>query len=328
MAVVQPKVYQWKNPYHLFQTFHDEKGYPQSKTVEELVKTLKELFPGKSKHIDKGRFSTILQQDYLDFGDEEWVAKHDPHFATMSKIIADQRKIEFDILDIDDRIALEEATGYSYPDNSKRQAGERWPRAVRGVWQLAHASALAEDIEGRREPHHIRAAILLVHGFLEDRHISNNKPCIKAVIIGRTGIWKARVWTATKKLFVSAEDYATDEDQFFIFQVPDFANDPLVAKRFNSMRGIMMGTVLDEEYGDPYPVVTAMCGAWRASAATAFFEKHDQCIDANFIGQLREQLPCGYFDSGAVAKTFQIGKDELEGFLGRKEGAKSHLVIK
>jgi hypothetical protein len=343
MAVEQLTVCQWKNPYHLFQAFLEKKeGYSQSKTAGELVSTLKELFRGPTQ-IDKGRFSTIVQQDYLDFGDRGWVDKHPRHVKAMNKIIADKRKLEFDILSLDDRIALEQAIDYKCPD-SGRQAGVRGHRALRGVWQLVHASALAEDIVGRREPHHIRIAILLVHGFLEDRCSSNSKPFIKAIIIGRTGIWKARAWIATKKLFITAEDYATNEDQFFVFQVPDFDSDPNAEKRFNSMRGVMAGTALDENYNGQYPIVAAVCGAGRLPAATRFFEANDRCIDASFINQLREQLHCGYFSpvmlieranstsAGAVnndleREYWQSLQISLRIILNQKEQVKSPLVI-
>jgi hypothetical protein len=135
---------------------------------------------------------------------------------------------------------------------------------------------------------------LLVHGFLEDDCLGNDKRSIKAIIIGRTGVWKAQAWIRTKRLFVTAEECAIKEDQFYNFKVPDFG-DPFAQKRFSSMRGVMTGIVLDENYNTEYPIVATTCAARRVPGATRFFEANDQCIDSSLIEQLRQRLPCDYF---------------------------------
>lgn len=335
MAVEQLTVCQWKNPYHLFQSFLKRKaGYNQRKTADELVKAIKALARGPIQ-IDKGRFATIVQQDYLDFGNNEWVEERTQHFEAMNGMIAGIWKREFNILNLDDRTALEQEINYKYPDGGQkfRKQGHR---ALRGIWRLVHASALAEDIERHRKPHYIRTAILLVHGFLEDQRSSNNKPCIKAIIIGRTGVWRARAWIEANKLFITAEDYVTNEDQFFIFQVPDFDSNPIAEKRFSNMRGAMMGTALDEKYDGKFPIIATACTAMRSFTSTHFFQANDRRIDASLICQLKKQLPCDYFAPADLLKklksenTDATGGDSdawLQVLLDRKEKVKSPLVI-
>jgi hypothetical protein len=311
----------WKNPYHLFAAvLQHELQFNQRQSAVALTSALKKRHGRGEVHMDVGRFSTIVQEDYLDILERDLAGMYARHFAAMNEILREKMTPElqkvlqstlegspFQLLNLEHRKALERAIEYAF--TSRDRELEREYSHIRGIWQLFHASVLAEDMRNERQ-HHIRAAVLVFFGFLPSHSETYEKARIKALIVGRSSVWRAHAWINGEKLFVMASDPRTNEDQVFIFNIPPLRTDPLAHRRFNRMRGIMSGTVLDEQYDGRYPVVSAPAVARKLPEWSRWLETHHWQIGNNFIQHIRNGISCDYFPPEDLIKQSRSGNDE------------------
>ncbi|WP_035680988.1 hypothetical protein [Bradyrhizobium liaoningense] len=300
MTDQQPQgLYFRKNPYHLFHTFLKTKAADevqhQVQSAKLLEKKLREHFPKKGArvHMSEQKFSEFIGLDYIQWSGDwrRW------HARAMNEIISEARGGHFDILDSKQRAALEREIGYLHPPPHDRDGTDPYLK-LRGVWQLLYPSTLRDHVKDRKS-RQIRAAILLVYGFVADHDSVQEKTELAALIIGRTGVWNARLWMHVSKLWLVAEDRATKEDQFYIFGVPGFG-EPFAWRDFNSMVGAIAGTVLDGKYNSRYPIVTAPCAARRLDVATTWFNDRDALVDDELVHDLKELVPRGYMAFGEI----------------------------
>lgn len=314
----------WKNPYHLFVKALRACGYPNQKDIAEaLQKTVAAARSGRSPHMDRTELSNLVRlNDYLDFANTSWRETHEPHFQAMNDMLRrdlNEKNLpgidgafdvaSLDIFDLDQRAKLERLLNYKYPANDEKLSNvpTSEQKAVRGIWQLFHPSALEEHTASPANAK-IRSVALVIFGFLPSPSVFNAKPWVKALLVGRSGVWRAKVWNKGRRLLVSAEALVTREDQFFVFDIPNFEENPYGEDQVTVMRGIVSGSVFDERYRDRadvgrrYPIMAAPCIARKLVFKTEWFEANDTLIDNDFTHQLKADMPCDYFEVEELMK--------------------------
>jgi hypothetical protein len=170
---------------------------------------------------------------------------------------------------------------------------------LRGLWQFCSPSARREHINSGKP--FVRLSCLLFYGFIPRK--ATRKKHIDLLWIGRTTLWKGQAFFEAGHdiLYIYAQERKTREHKVFIFYAPGL-HDPSRSSRICRMKGVIAGTVLDDDYHGQYPVTAATCVARKLEYWSEWFKKNDCFIDSEYLIGLRERMEFDYFPLDELRK--------------------------